>query len=317
MDKEALKEKFGIEVESQLALTDCVSLLRLENQEQVILKARRTLDKNFMDDHRFDNEVRMYHFFNQKKLQHLHAPRILSKAGPNTSEFILEFIPKIDDKEIDVNEFVEAYIELQTLDVPRNFKLDFINQYAIGFFYKIVIVSLATLRKKLGLATCLRIIWFYFKLSLSSKKLDRNYWLHGDLNRKNFFYSQKNNLLHFIDFEIMFFTNKWLLTEVIAKCFLFDVEQGKLKFDLAFLKVYLDKAQYTIKGIDKINLKQQFKFSILQRSVQVIAHTKIKTKKQEYVRLLNTIMDDALFDAWYGAHVGPVLTARNTELLPS
>ncbi len=299
MQTKFLQDKFGVDVDHHIKLKEHVFLLRLKNQEEIILKKRRIRNKNFMDDHRFDNEVRMYNYVSGKNLKNLHVPRILGNLKNNVSEILLEYIPKLEGKKINITEFVEAYIELQLLDVPRNLKLDLINQYGIGLFYKVVIVSLVTLRKKLSFSTCLKIVLLYLKLNLSAKSLGKTYWLHGDLNSRNFFYHKKNDKLYFIDFEIMFYTKKWLLTEIIAKCFFYDEEKEKLNFDLEYLRVYLENARVAIEELPKINVKQQFRFSILQRSVQIIAHTKLVDKKQAFANLLNICLDDSSFDAWY------------------
>jgi hypothetical protein len=316
IQKKSIKEKYGLDVDSYIELKENVLLLSLVNKENLILKKRRITNKNFMDDHRFDNEVRMYNYVNEKELKHLHTARILSKEKKKVSEILLEYIPKLEEKEINVNEFVEAYLELQLLDVPRKFKLDIINEFCIGFFYKIVIVSLFTLRKRVNIPTRLKILWLYFKLTLSCSRLDKEYWLHGDLNNRNFFYNKKNNLLYFIDFENMFYTSKWVLSEVIAKCFSYDPDEKKLNINLEFMFKYLEKAPHAIKDFHKINLKQHFKFALLQKCIQVTAQSSIIPKRKEYVKLLDMCIHDALFEAWYGTNVEPALSTRIKKLIP-
>jgi thiamine kinase-like enzyme len=133
------------------------------------------------------------------------------------------------------------------------------------------------------------------------------YLLHGDLTDKNVFYSKKNGGLYFIDFENIFFTKKWPLAEVVAKCFVYDEDERVLHFKIQFLSEYLNKLKQLNNDFYKIDVRQQVRFAVLHRCIHVIAHSKLVNKKKDYIDLLSMCLSQNSFNAWYAINVNPFI----------
>ncbi|CAN5790815.1 hypothetical protein BH24BAC1_BH24BAC1_10300 [soil metagenome] len=188
MRKQDLEKKFGIPLKSFLKLRENVFLINTENQEKAILKFERLSKKKFLHGFRFNNEVKVYSGIDRRKLRHLRVPNVIKVEKRKNPHFLLEFVPKLDAKEVKASDFVNSYLELQLLEFPKKCYKDKINQVINGFFYRIVWVSLYTIRKKVNLLTCLKSIILYFQLEFACQKVKNMYLLHGDLTDKNVFY---------------------------------------------------------------------------------------------------------------------------------
>lgn len=183
----------------------------------------------------------------------------------------------------------------------KNHFLDYYNQVFRGYYYRVLIVTIVTLHKKVNWRTVLKAAQLFFKLNRQQQTLKRKYWVHGDLNNRNFFKNTKGEL-YFIDFENIFYTRKWPLAELFSKCFWFDEEKEIICFNPDILFIYL-RGLKNDSEIKKLNLSLHCKFGLLFQCTKEIAQTKIPAKRAIYEELLNTCLNDEDFKEWYTNHI--------------
>lgn len=296
--EQQLLENFKSDYTLYSIIKNNVFVVETEKKEKRILKTRRKFRLNFVDSLRFHNEYRMYQYLSKQHSPQLNVPQIYEGRGKN--EILMDYLRNDETRKLDLQEFVISYLHLQRLEIPVDVLLDSYNQISRGFFYRIFGVSIATLRKKVSYRVCLESLWVYLKLSFSTKSMSRKYWIHGDLNKNNFFYNKRDGQLYFIDFENMFYTEKWPLAEIISKGF--DHRNGQVIFDINWVQNYFDNLE-TSSEIRQVSLQKQFRFALLHHSIHEIAQTKVPGKRKQYTQLLKICLDRKLFSKWYSDNV--------------
>jgi len=305
-DINSISNKYNIELEELKVLKDNVALLVKADGEKLILKGKRPQSKkSWIDNLRFFNESRVYKYFASRKFKCLHAPKLIHI---DSESFLIEYLERCQDvrlANVDKDEFIKAYIELQTLNLESNKWFDLRYQLYRGVLYQGIMVPLFTLRNKIGFKQALQAVSLFLQLHLSAKKLSRKYWLHGDLTSNNIFYNKKDDKLYFIDFENMFYTRKWLLLEVIEHSF--EMDESFLEFDGTQLITYLNKAASLGKDLKTINIKSQVRLAMLLTITSNLAFTKIADKRKILLSSLPVVLDNQKFESWYAENVNPLL----------
>ena len=304
-DINRIKNNCGIEVEKLKFIKDNVALLVKKSGEKFILKIKRPdSSKSWIDHLRFYNESRVYKYFSTRKFKNLNTPNLIHI---DSESFLIEYLERCPDvllADIEKDQFINAYIELQTLNLKSNRWFDLRYQLYRGLFYQGIAVPLLSLRKKIGLKRSLQSIILFLQLNFTHKKLSQKYWLHGDITSNNVFYNKKDNKLYFIDFENMFYTRKWLLMEVIEQCFYYD--NSGFYFDGTHLNSYLSHADLSGEDLKKINIKKQIRFSILLSIISNLSFTKIINKRKLLQEFLPVVLENKKFDLWYSENVVPL-----------
>ena len=297
-----LKEDYGVEAKNIISLRDNVAVIENESDEKSILKKRRSAAENkWINDHRFNNELRIYKALSQNTFHYLNTPKLI-----NYSEdfMILQFIEKKPHSKITVKDFVKAYIELQTIKVESNFKLDKINQFFRGFYYKGILISLFTISKHFTISERFKILSLFIKLNSRSKRLNNKYWLHGDITSNNIYHNIQDDKIYFLDFENLFYTRRWPLIEIIQRCVWLNKDINGFTVNNVYLTQYLKYANADVrKDIITLDLKLQYRFSLLMLCISIIAMAKGKYKRKHYRNLLKIVINSNKFDLWYAQHV--------------
>ena len=288
-------------VQAVTKLKQNVLLLHLADDEKRVLKTKRKSGiKSWIDDHRFYNELRIYKHFAARQFGYLKPPAFL----PHSNDyFLIQYLERCEEvrlADVDKAEFINAYIELQNIAPGGGTYFNWKHQILRGFFYQFVVVSLLSLRKRLGLKKIFKVISLFFSLQAGHKKLNRKYWLHGDLTSNNVFYNKIDEKLYFIDFENMFYTRKWVLHEIIENCF--TIVNDRFRFDDQLLKFYMASLANT-GGFEKINLKKQIQFSALSTCLTNIVATKDQNKKATFLKFLDVVVSKSEFNRWYDNNV--------------
>lgn len=191
-------------------------------------------------------------------------------------------------------------MELQRLKPKYDVFLDSYNKFFRGYFYRVFLVSLKTIPRKINLKIALKSVSLYIRLNLLQKTLSRELWIHGDLNKNNYFFDQSGNL-YFIDFENMFCTRKWCMAEIIGKSFEFNKLENRIRFNQNFASEYL--RQSNIGNDQNFILKNQFRFGLLHHAIHQIAQTGSNSKRKVYISLLKMTLDHHLFNEWFYKNV--------------
>lgn len=286
-------ENLDIKPEAKKSIIKKNVVLIEQDNQRFILKERRLKEKNFFQRFRFFNELRVYAALRNRKLQDLKVPK--SYIEDQAKSLLLEFIEIDKTKTIDLQTFIRSYIELQQIKVERKLFLDLYSKVFLSYFYRVCVVSLITIRKKVNLTTALKSIKLYIKLSARKEKYNQKYWIHGDLHGNNYF-KDKNNTLYFIDFENMFYTRKWPMTEIIGKCFVFS--NDKVDFSSKYLKAYLNEF-YNGNQINHKSLFLEFRFGLLHHAIHQIAQTNSPLKREAYLNLLHKCLNFQKFQEWF------------------
>lgn len=292
--EQQLLENFNSEYTLFSKIKNNVFVVETQKKEKRILKKKRKFRLNLFDALRFNNEYRMYHHLSKLHSPKLNVPRIYE--GRSKDEIVMDYLRNDETRKLDLQEFVISYLHLQNLDIPEDRLLDSYNQLSRGFFYRIFGVSIATLSKKVNYRLCLESLWLYTRLSFFTRSMNRKYWFHGDLNKNNFFYNKRDGQLYFIDFENMFYTEKWPLAEIISRAF--EYREGTVIFNIDWVQKYFDNLDKNSE-IRKISIRRQFRFALLHHSIHEIAQTKQKNKRKQYIQLLKTTLDPDQFHQWY------------------
>ena len=301
MNLKVLKQQYGITAKNVTSLRSNVAVIETEhNQKSIIKRIRNSKWSNWLNKHRFYNELRIYKTINAHQFKHLNAPALI-EAGDRY--MILQFVEKDPENKTKTKEFLHAYYEMQTLKVPTDFWFDFKNQLVRGFLYKGVIVPLLTLTRHLKITTVARMIFLFLSMQWKSKKLKNGYWLHGDLTMQNIYHNKEDGKLYFLDFENLFYTRKWPLIEVVQKCYWLKCGGYGFHVDTKVLYQYLNITKSGSPELGQLSLKDQFRFSILMNSISNIAIAKSKIKRDTYIMLLNIILNKKSFDNWYRSNV--------------
>lgn len=206
----------------------------------------------------------------------------------------MEYIKKSDKYPVRNKDFISAYLEFQRIKPPRNILLDLYNQTFRGFFYRTFIVSIITLSNKVDSYIAFKSVLLFAILNLKENKLSRKYWIHGDINRNNYFNNTKGDL-YFIDFENMFYTRKWPFAEIIGKGFKY---QNAITFNPSLINGYLNQIEDDL-IIGKLSFYYQIRFASLHKSIHEIAQTKGSEKRKMYTDFLKIVLDEEKFKKWY------------------
>lgn len=305
MNPTSIKSKYGIDAESVISLRSNVAIIETHAAGKAIFKkARKSSSNNQINNHRFKNEMRIYRALQNASFKYLNTPKLID-AGD--SHMVIQFVEKQPDSHVDVGEFVRAYLELQSLDVEPDLWFDFKNQIVRGFGYKGTIIPIFTLSKIIGISKALKVVSLFLKLTVQAPKLKHRYWLHGDLTKHNVYHNNDGQLF-FIDFENLSYTRKWPLAEVIQRCIWLKDGGYGLRIDLKMLKKYFAEACPAVKhDLQKINIKTQFRFSLLMQCIQNIAIAKSKVKRESYQLFLDDILNNEKFDNWYNININPLI----------
>ncbi len=310
MNLKGLKENYGITANKVTSLRSNVAIVETEGNEKTILKKiRKSKSSNFLNRHRFFNELRIYKVIQKNRHTYFHAPELID-FGPD--HMILQYVKRCDKENIRLSEFIKAYYEMQTLNVPFNFWFDLKNQSIRGFYYRGLIVPLFTLTRHLKIKKVAAIIFQFLKLSLKTKKCTNRYWLHGDLTSHNVYYNVTDNKLYFLDFENLFYTRKWPFLEIIQRCFWLKDGGYDFHVDMKYLNFYLNHA--TIKGSQDftfINLENQIRFCLLMTSIQNIAIAKSKIKRDSFKLLLDISLDNTSYKRFFNERIKPTLRTHS------
>jgi tRNA A-37 threonylcarbamoyl transferase component Bud32 len=298
MNLESIKHDYGINATKVVTLRNNVAIIENAAHEKSIIKcARTTVKGNTLNKHRFLNELRIYQTIQSSSLTYLHAPKLINSSKKH---MVLQFVKKNTAQTVTPDEFIDAYLELQTLKVPSRFWFDLKNQIIRGFYYKALAVPLFTLRKYVKTGTVLKIIFLFLKLDVTSTRLKNKYWLHGDLTTDNVYHNYENQHLYFLDFENLVYTRKWPLFEIIQKCLWLKDGGFAFHVDLTYLKHYYAKANNKVrKDLQQLDLRKQIRFSLLLLCINNIAVAKGSIKRNSYIQLLGTILNDKKFLLWY------------------
>lgn len=301
MNISVLKKDFGISAKKVISLRSNVAVVVSESNEKAIIKQiRKSKSSNWLNKHRFLNELRIYKVISQHQYQYLNAPKLIDFSNQH---MILQYVERDEITRPKRADFLHAYYEMQTLKIPKNFWFDLKNKLIRGFLYKATVVPIVTLKKHLGRSTVLRMIMLYVKLELKNKKLKNRYWLHGDLTTHNVYYNPSDTKLYFLDYENFLPTRKWPLTEIIQKCFWLKEGGYDFHVDTIYLKSYLNIIKKSFPELNQISFKDHFRFTILMSCINNISTSKSHIKRNSYKILLGVTLDDEKFDNWYQTHI--------------
>ena len=301
MNLKVLQQQYGITAKNVTSLRSNVAVIETEhNQKTIIKRIRNSRFSNWLNKHRFYNELRIYKAINAHQFKHLHAPELIQVGDRH---MVLQFVEKDEATKTKTKEFLQAYYEMQTLNVPKDFWFDFKNQLVRGFYYKGVVVPLLTLSRHLKITTVFKMIFLFLTMQWKSKKLANRYWLHGDITSHNVYHNMQDGKLYFLDFENLFYTRKWPLIEIIQKCFWLQNGGYGFHVNTKMLQQYLNITKEETPEINQLSLKQQFRFSLLINCISNIAIAKSKIKRESYIMLLNILLNKKSFDNWYSTDV--------------
>lgn len=268
------------------------------SSDKYILKQKR---KSILNKLRYLNEVRIYQTLNNGKFNYLNAARAYNDKI--TRNLVLEFIEMETDKQqVKRQDFINAYQELQQIKPKKSFILDLYNKYFLGYHYKILMVSIFTISRKVNWKVSLKIILTFLELNSSNLLLSNRYWKHGDLHGQNYFYDITGKL-YFIDFENMFYTRKWPLVEIITHCISY---KNKIYFCNDTLSLYLKNIPPNSELWD-IDLYKQCQLALMSHSIAVIAHTKMKKKHMAFTDLLNLSLDGDQMEKWFEVNINSII----------
>ena len=306
MNLQDLQSNYGISAKKITVLRSNVAIIESDENIRYIIKRIRISNTNkWIDKHRFQNELRIYKQLNEKQFKILNSPKLYANSDQH---MVIQFVEKDPNLRTKSYEFVRAYCEMQTIDVPKDFGFDFKNQLVRGFLYRGLVIPLFTLSKHLKALSILKMVLLYLKLELSVKKLTNRYWLHGDLTNQNVYHNLQDGKLYFLDFENLFYTRKWPLIEIIQKCIWLKDGGYGFVIDLKKLKYYLDIVKdYNRQDLTHINMQKQFRFALLMTSINSIAIAKSKIKRESFIQLLNILIDTKAYHTWFSKFIKPEL----------
>lgn len=265
-------------------------LVRGNTSTQLVLKKARK-SSSFVDFLKFQNELRFYRYFSQADLKYLKVPQVYDFI-PGKAIF-MEYLEGGAISDFHIPEFVPAYIEFQHQNIPYNSVIDKLNQSFRGFDYKVGGVALLTVSRQESLNLALRIAKVYLRCCAEQPQLNRKYWQHGDLHRRNIIMGEDKNL-YFIDFENCFFTRRWPLCEVFGECI--QCEEGGIQFHPELFLMYWESLPID-SPLLKLDLALQLRFAMLRKAVHVILQSKFEFRKNYYRQFLNEkLVDKALHD---------------------
>lgn len=280
-------EKSGAKVE----IAGNLVLVQGKTPNQIVLKKTRK-SGSFVIFLKFQNELRFYSFFSKANLQYLKVPRVY---GVNPGKAIyLEYLKGAVIPNFKLPEFVPAYVEFQHLDIPHNPVIDRINQSFRGFDYKIGGVALLTLSRRESLKLAFKITQIYLECHDQQPALERKYWQHGDLHRRNVIRGE-DNILYFIDFENCFYTKKWPLCEILGECIV--CEEDGIQFHPELFLMYW-KSLPTDSPLLKLDLALQLRFAMLRKALHVILQSQFEFRRNYYRQFLREKLVDKEFHDW-------------------
>ncbi len=262
------------------SLQEGVFLFRYRNQNFIIKKVK----KGLIGKLRQLNEYRFYRH-TRTDFTYFRSPELIDTC-PDKS-FILSYIEGKEFNKVPAEVLIPAYIEFQNIKEKSSFIFRYVFLIFRGFFYRVCLVSVFTLIRKIHVYDILKIVRLYFVLSFRQKKYKKGFRMHGDLYCSNMI-KTKNSELVFLDFENTFTTKKWPLAELTGLCFYFD--DKNLTFSGNYLYHYLESTT----EINGKYLKRQVRFGVLQNR-----QTKGELKKQAYLHLLQTALNGKKFENWY------------------
>ena len=301
MNLKVLQQQYGITAKNVTSLRSNVAVIETEHNKKTIIKRiRNSRFSNWLNKHRFYNELRIYKAINAHQFTYLNAPQLIQVGERH---MVLQFVERDAATKTKTKEFLQAYYEMQTLKVPKNFWFDLKNQLVRGFYYKGVLVPLLTLTRHLKITTVVRMIFLFLTMQLKSKKLANRYWLHGDITMHNVYHNIEDGKLYFLDFENLFYTRKWPLIEIVQKCFWLQNGGYGFHVNTKVLQQYLNLAKEATPELSSLSLKAQFRFTILMNCISNIAIAKSKIKRESYIMLLNIVLYKKSFDNWYHSNV--------------
>lgn len=231
--------------------------------------------------------------------KHFSIPELIGTCPDK--RFIINYVKGEKFIQVPADILIPGYIEFQNIKERSASFFNYIFRLSGGFFYRICLVSIFTLSRKINVLITFKVLQLYYLLNLRQKKFNKSFRIHGDLRWSNMIKSTENELV-LIDFENTYTTKKWPLSELMG--FSFSFIDRNLKFSEAYLLSYLRHLDPgTQDQIMRNCLKRQIRFGILQYSIAQIAQTKGERKKKAYHNLLETVLDRQEFENWYAKHI--------------
>src|SRR5690554_2067134 len=126
MEEQLLLKNFNSPLKLVSKIKSNVFLIETENKEKRILKTRRKIKLNFLDRIRFRNEKRFYAFIKKHSDSSIRVPQTFS--GKSSDLLLMEYLERDPDLPVVSQDFAQAYLLFQHLNLPKEGSLDFQNQ---------------------------------------------------------------------------------------------------------------------------------------------------------------------------------------------